>query len=79
MPVMDGFEFLGKIRLEKRLKSIPVVVITAKDLTDSDRQQLAHDHVAAVLAKEGDSVDSVLENIASMIKETLATDSPTSA
>ena len=61
------------------MKSVPVVVITAKDLTDSDRQQLAHDHVAAVLAKKGDSVDSVLENIASMIKETLATDSPTSA
>jgi len=79
MPVMDGFEFLGKIRLEKRLESVPVVVITAKDLTDSDRQQLAHDHVAAVLAKEGDSVDSVLENIATMIKKTLATDSPASA
>ena len=40
MPVMDGFEFLGEMRNNDAWREIPVVVLTAKDLTDEDRRIL---------------------------------------
>jgi GAF domain-containing protein/DNA-binding response OmpR family regulator/anti-sigma regulatory factor (Ser/Thr protein kinase) len=40
MPEMDGFEFLDKLRARPDWRDIPVVVITAKDLTEADRHRL---------------------------------------
>ncbi len=40
MPKMDGFEFLDELRARPDWQNIPVVVITAKDLTDEDRNRL---------------------------------------
>jgi CheY-like chemotaxis protein len=40
MPKMDGFEFLDELRRRSDWHGIPVVVITAKDLTDEDRNRL---------------------------------------
>jgi CheY-like chemotaxis protein/nitrogen-specific signal transduction histidine kinase len=40
MPKMDGFEFLDELRSRPDWHDIPVVVITAKDLTDEDRNRL---------------------------------------
>jgi GAF domain-containing protein/DNA-binding response OmpR family regulator len=40
MPKMDGFEFLDQLRARPDWQGIPVVVITAKDLTDADRERL---------------------------------------
>jgi PAS domain S-box-containing protein len=42
MPGMDGFEFLKVMRLtERSARPVPVVVVTAKDLTDNERAWLA--------------------------------------
>ena len=40
MPKMDGFEFLDKLRSRPAGQDIPVVIITAKDLTQEDRDRL---------------------------------------
>jgi signal transduction histidine kinase/CheY-like chemotaxis protein len=40
MPKMDGFEFLDELRGRPDWQDIPVVVITAKDLTAEDRDRL---------------------------------------
>jgi len=40
MPNMDGFELLEELRSRTRWRDIPVVVITAKDLTEDDRERL---------------------------------------
>jgi CheY-like chemotaxis protein len=40
MPEMDGFEFLEEMRRKAEWRDIPVVVVTAKDLTDADRSRL---------------------------------------
>jgi CheY-like chemotaxis protein len=40
MPKMDGFEFMEELRKRTDWRDIPVVVITAKDLTDEDRDRL---------------------------------------
>jgi signal transduction histidine kinase/DNA-binding response OmpR family regulator len=40
MPEMDGFEFLEEMRRKAEWRAIPVVVVTARDLTDADRLRL---------------------------------------
>jgi GAF domain-containing protein/CheY-like chemotaxis protein len=41
MPRMDGFQFVEAIRAKPGLADIPIVVLTAKDLTDQERTRLA--------------------------------------
>ena len=40
MPVMDGFQVLAELHKREDWRRIPVVVITAKDLSEADRQRL---------------------------------------
>jgi CheY-like chemotaxis protein len=40
MPVMDGFEFIEELRKTPEWRSIPIVVITSKELTQADRLRL---------------------------------------
>ena len=40
MPKMDGLEFLDELRRRPDCQDIPVVIITAKDLTQEDRDRL---------------------------------------
>jgi len=40
MPEMNGFEFLVQMRANDEWRDIPVIVVTAKDLTEEDRRQL---------------------------------------
>jgi CheY-like chemotaxis protein len=40
MPEMNGFEFLSELRQRPQWRTIPVIVLTAKDLTQEDRQLL---------------------------------------
>ena len=40
MPVMDGFEFLERVRADNRWMDVPVVVVTAMDLAAEDLELL---------------------------------------
>ncbi|MGO4843899.1 PleD family two-component system response regulator, partial [Rhizobiaceae sp. 2RAB30] len=40
MPEMNGFEFLTRLRSDDRWKSVPVLVVTAQQLTVAERQLL---------------------------------------
>jgi CheY-like chemotaxis protein len=50
MPAMDGFQFLQELRTYDKWKRLPVVVVTAKELTDEERTRLA-DSVQGILQK----------------------------
>ena len=52
MPGMDGFEFLDELRRRPEWRDIPVVVVTAKELTDEDRSRL-NGGVERVIRKSG--------------------------
>jgi signal transduction histidine kinase/CheY-like chemotaxis protein len=62
MPEMDGFAFLQEFRRSPQGRHTPVVVLTAKDLTERERQQL-HGAVARVLQKGEHSGEQVLAEV----------------
>jgi CheY-like chemotaxis protein len=53
MPEMDGFAFLRTLRANPRLRSLAVVVVTAKDLTASETREL-RGNTSEVVKKSGD-------------------------
>lgn len=58
MPKMDGFEVLEALEADERLRSIPIVVVTAKELTVSEKERLG-DQIQMLLEK-GDFTDEDL-------------------
>ena len=52
MPNMDGFEFAERLHRDARFREIPIVVITAKELTEEDRARL-NGSVLKVVRKGG--------------------------
>jgi CheY-like chemotaxis protein len=45
MPEMDGFELLLHLKEDTGLRNIPVLVLTAKDLTDHEIEMLRHETI----------------------------------
>ena len=62
MPEMDGFEFLARLRSTPDGAGIPVIVVTAKQLSAADTAFL-QDRVQAVMQKAGNDIDSVMEAV----------------
>jgi threonine synthase len=50
MPGIDGFGFVEELKLDPRTKDIPVVVVSAKDITDEERKRL-NGHIEALYQK----------------------------
>jgi signal transduction histidine kinase/CheY-like chemotaxis protein len=50
MPVVSGFDVVAALKTEPTTRDIPILIITAKDLTAEDKRML-NGHVAAVLQK----------------------------
>ena len=66
MPEMDGFEFLEALRVEPAWRTIPVIVITAKELTEADRLRL-NGGVEAIVQKGRRGVETVLGDIRELV------------
>lgn len=66
MPVMDGCQFAAELRKVDAWRDIPVIVITAKDLTAEDRRALNGD-VQGVLQKGTFSRETLLREIQSQM------------
>jgi PAS domain S-box-containing protein len=68
MPEMDGFEFLDALRSRQDGDTPPVVVITAKDLTDADRDRL-NGGVRGVVQKQSQDIDRLLADVRRQVAE----------
>ncbi len=67
MPVMDGLTFLREARANPAWRDIPVVVMTAKDLT-TDEIAGIQASVARVMTKHGHSLEDVLSHVVSLVR-----------
>ena len=50
MPNLDGFGLVEELRRDPRTREIPVVVVSAKDITPEERRRL-NGHIEAVYQK----------------------------
>ena len=66
MPEMDGFEFITELHKNEAWRSIPVVVVTARDLSPDDHQRLAG-NVEKILAKASYSREDLLREVRDMV------------
>jgi hypothetical protein len=67
MPEMDGFEFIEALRAEPTWCSIPLVVVTAKDLSEQDRLRLTG-HVENVSHASASAPEEILERLRAVIR-----------
>ncbi len=61
MPVMDGMTFLDAIRRDPRYQRLPVVVITAKELTAAERERLQSEKLRVL--NKADVFDGALRRL----------------
>jgi CheY-like chemotaxis protein len=66
MPEMDGFTFVEILRHQEAWRSIPVVVVTAKDLTPDDRR-LLNGYVEQILQKGAYSQEALLYEVRRLV------------
>ncbi|PYM12105.1 MAG: hypothetical protein DME18_12235 [Verrucomicrobia bacterium] len=75
MPVMNGFDFIRELRKNKDWEDIPVVILTAKDLTVEDRQQLKG-NVERVLQKGDYNREQFLSEVRELVKHRVEPQAP---
>ena len=68
MPEMDGFEFAEQLRENKDWIDIPIVVITAKDLSKEDHSRLKG-NVETIMQKGSYSKDQLLSEVSEHIRK----------
>lgn len=70
MPEMDGFEFLNKLRANPEWASMPVIVVSAKDLTQDEFYRLKGS-VQKIFQKGLYTRDELIGKVNALIKKTI--------
>ena len=68
MPRMDGFELTSKVRADKRLKDLPVIVVTVREKVEDKRKGIEVGADAYILKREFDQ-SNLLNTIKRLIGE----------
>ncbi|MBC8098555.1 MAG: response regulator [Armatimonadetes bacterium] len=66
MPEMDGFQFVQELRAVDEWRNIPVIVVTAKELTPDDRAQL-NGYVRQILQKGMYNREQLLKEVRTLV------------
>ncbi len=70
MPKKDGFMVIEELQQTKELKDIPIVVVTAKDLTNLEKAELQK-RTNAVIQKSSMVLESMMQTLIEKLKESL--------
>ncbi|MEM9274283.1 MAG: response regulator [Cyanobacteria bacterium P01_F01_bin.143] len=70
MPEIDGFELVSRLRQNPKWSSIPVIILTAKELTLLERQQL-QGRVKQIFQKGGSQRTILLQELQSLLSEAI--------
>ncbi len=68
MPEMDGFAVLEALKADESTRSIPIIVVTAKELTERDRQAL-NNRIEALIQKGVLQREELLEDVAAALRK----------
>ncbi len=69
MPVMDGFEFVERLRSSDHPSAdSPVIIVTAMELNDDESQRI-HRNAQDVVKKTGGNIEGVLDEIMSLVRK----------
>ena len=66
MPEMDGFTFAETLRQDPNFRAVPIVVLTAKDLTNEDRMRL-NGYVEKIIQKGAWGRENLMEDIRQLV------------
>jgi threonine synthase len=68
MPGMDGFSLLQELRQDRRTRDIPVIVVSAKDISGDERQRL-QGYIEALYEKGSLSPRAFVEQVVQVLGE----------
>lgn len=68
MPGIDGFGFVEELKLDPRTKDIPIVVVSAKDITHDERKRL-NGHIEALYQKGSLPTRKFVDKMIDVIEE----------
>jgi CheY-like chemotaxis protein len=68
MPVMDGFTFLERVKSIPALARVPIVVLTAKDLSEAERR-VVNERTLLVLTKGAQPLSSLGSALAAIARQ----------
>ena len=71
MPEMNGFEFIESVRKNEKWRSIPIVIVTALELTNEDLGRL-NGYVEEILRKQENTEEGLLHEISELVKTFVA-------
>jgi CheY-like chemotaxis protein len=67
MPRLDGFGVIDSLRANPPTRDLPIIVISAKDLTEGEAQRLK-ETVALVMKKQGLQSEKLVDEINNLLK-----------
>jgi len=62
MPNLSGFDFLEIIKSNKKLENTTIVIVSAKELTNEDKEILSRTNVSVV--RKGSNIESIIKDFA---------------
>jgi threonine synthase len=67
MPEMDGFSVLSALQAREDTADIPIIVVTAKELTPEEKNRL-QGHIQALMQKGDFMSDELMDEVRALIR-----------